>query len=220
MVSKLSVFGKQIIDIIAQKRLESLKIILTLLAAHIIISLKNIYDTIKGRAADMATKADMEKQIKGLEEQLRKYQEWMMESEGKYNQLLEQKELQFQELPIYLQMKREIEFLEAERKMHKSTVRKRDERESALRGKIQELLKENEGLKESIKSINDTVGGTKKAGRKPKSEEAIQGQLKELVTLLDEGKKEQEICAAMKVSRATYFRLKRMLKEKEVSKNK
>jgi len=176
---------------------------------------------LRERATYMATKAEMEKQIQGLKEKLGEYREWMMESEAKYNRLLDEKELQFQELPTYLQMKREIEFLEAEQKAHKITLRKRDERESALRGKIQELLKENEGLKESIKNINDTSNGTKKAGRKPKSEEAIQGQLKELMTLLNEGKKEKEICAAMEVSRATYFRLKKMLKEKnEVSKNK
>jgi len=119
-------------------------------------------------------------------------------------------------------MKKEIEFLETEKKTHESTLRKRDERESALRGKIQELLKENEELKESIKNINDTLNGAKKAGRKPKPQKAIQGQLKELTVLLNEGKKEQEICAAIKVSRATYFRLKKMLKEggREVSKNK
>ncbi len=162
----------------------------------------------------MATKAEMEKQIQKLEEQLGNYQEWLMESEARYHRLLDEKEFQFQELPTYLQMKREIEFLETERKTHENTIRKRDERESALRGKIQELLKENEELKESIKKINDTASSTKKAGRKPKPQEAIQGQLKELMTLLDEGKKEKEICAAMKVSRATYFRLKRMLKEK------
>ncbi len=168
----------------------------------------------------MATKAEMAEQIRGLKKQLENYQKWLMESEARYHRLLDEKELQFQELPTYQQMKKEIEFLEAEKKMHESTVRKRDGRESALRGKIQELLKENGELKESIKNINDTLSSKKKTGRKPKPQEAVQGQLGELMTLLNKGKKEREICTAMKVSRATYFRLKRMLKDQgwEVSK--
>lgn len=78
-----------------------------------------------------------------------------------------------------------------------------------MRNKIQELLAENKELKEKIKSEVQTVHNARGAGRKPKPTEKIQEQLEYIDRLLNDGKKEQEICRIMSISRSTYYRLKR-----------
>ena len=67
-------------------------------------------------------------------------------------------------------------------------------------------------LKEYIDSRTLIEHNTRKAGRKPKSKEQLESELKNLDILLKEGKNERSICKTMKISRATYYRLKRNLK--------
>lgn len=69
-------------------------------------------------------------------------------------------------------------------------------------------------LKESIKNqtiINDTQHNARGAGRKPKPMEQTQERLQQIQSLLANGKKEKDICRQMNISRATYYRLKKLL---------
>lgn len=167
------------------------------------------------------TKADLEKRIIELEDQLSKYQQWLIDSEAKYNKLINEKEEQLESLPTYQQMKSHIERLELINKNNEASIAHKKETEKKLRNKIQEILaetkqleEENEQLKESIKNqtiINDTMYNVRGAGRKPKSIEQIQEQLQQIQSLLAHGKKEKDICRQMNISRATYYRLKKLL---------
>ena len=58
------------------------------------------------------TKAQLEEHIKNLENELKQYKNWLMESENKYNDLLEMKDEQLNNLPAYKQMKNHVERLE------------------------------------------------------------------------------------------------------------
>lgn len=62
--------------------------------------------------------------------------------------------------------------------------------------------------------MNDAIYNARGAGRKPKPIEKTQEQLQYLDKLLNNGKKEKEICRLMKISHATYYRLKKIWKEK------
>ena len=121
-----------------------------------------------------------------------------MESENKYNDLLEMKDEQLNNLPAYKQMKNHVERLEFLNKEQQST--------------IEWLQNDNKHLKEYIDSRTLIEHNTRKAGRKPKSKEQLESELKNLDILLKEGKNERSICKTMKISRATYYRLKRNLK--------
>ncbi len=161
------------------------------------------------------TKADLETKISKLNDELANYRRWLSESENKYNKLADEKEAHLEELPVYQQMQKQIKLLEEIKKANEATIQHGKRTENALRNKIQELLAENRQLQESIKNqINDTVHNARGAGRKPKPEEKIQEQLQYLDKLLNDGKKEKEICRFMQVSRATYYRLKKVWKEK------
>ena len=121
-----------------------------------------------------------------------------MESENKYNDLLEMKDEQLNNLPAYKQMKNHVERLEFLNKEQQGT--------------IEWLQHDNKHLKEYIDSRTLIEHNIRKAGRKPKSKEQLESELKNLEILLKEGKDERSICKTMKISRATYYRLKRNLK--------
>ena len=144
------------------------------------------------------TKAQLEEHIKNLENELKQYKNWLMESESKYNDLLEMKDEQLNNLPAYKQMKNHVERLEFLNKEQQGT--------------IEWLQHDNKHLKEYIDSRTLIERNTRKAGRKPKSKEQLESELKNLEILLKEGKNERNICKTMKISRATYYRLKRNLK--------
>lgn len=144
------------------------------------------------------TKAQLEEHIKNLENELKQYKNWLMESENKYNDLLEMKDGQLNNLPAYKQMKNHVERLEFLNKEQQST--------------IEWLQNDNKHLKEYIDSRTLIEHNTRKAGRKPKAKEQLESELENLEILLKEGKDERSICKTMKISRATYYRLKRNLK--------
>ncbi|WP_321781167.1 hypothetical protein [uncultured Alistipes sp.] len=144
------------------------------------------------------TKAQLEEHIKNLENELKQYKNWLMESENKYNDLLEMKDEQLNNLPAYKQMKNHVERLEFLNKEQQGT--------------IEWLQHDNKHLKEYIDSRTLIEHNIRKAGRKPKSKEQLESELKNLEILLKEGKDERSICKTMKISRATYYRLKRNLK--------
>ena len=144
------------------------------------------------------TKAQLEEHIKNLENELKQYKNWLMESENKYNDLLEMKDEQLNNLPAYKQMKNHVERLEFLNKEQQGT--------------IEWLQHDNKHLKEYIDSRTLIEHNIRKAGRKPKSKEQLESELKNLEILLKESKDERSICKTMKISRATYYRLKRNLK--------
>ena len=144
------------------------------------------------------TKAQLEEHIKNLENELKQYKNWLMESENKYNDWLEMKDEQLNNLPAYKQMKNHVERLEFLNKEQQGT--------------IEWLQHDNKHLKEYIDSRTLIEHNIRKAGRKPKSKEQLESELKNLEILLKEGKDERSICKTMKISRATYYRLKRNLK--------
>lgn len=144
------------------------------------------------------TKAQLEEHIKNLENELKQYKNWLMESENKYNDLLEMKDEQLNNLPAYKQMKNHVERLEFLNKEQQGT--------------IEWLQHDNKHLKEYIDSRTLIEHNIRKAGRKPKSKEQLESELKNLEILLKEDKDERSICKTMKISRATYYRLKRNLK--------
>lgn len=161
------------------------------------------------------TKADLEEQIAKLEEENKKLLNILNEDNQKYNELIEQKSSEFHKLPEYEQMKRDIAQLEEIKNFNENIIERQKKTESTLRDKIQELLAENRELQENIKKqtvVNDTIRNARGAGRKPKSLEKIQEQLQYLNKLLNDGKKEEEICSLMKISHATYYRLKKKWK--------
>ena len=83
-----------------------------------------------------------------------------------------------------------------------------------LQKQVDKLTNEKQQLKESIKNktvINDTIHNARGAGRKPKDTALTQQQLLQLNELLQQGFKEKDICNTMQISRATYYRLKRLL---------
>ena len=147
---------------------------------------------------EKVTKAQLEEHIKNLENELKQYKNWLMESENKYNDLLEMKDEQLNNLPAYKQMKNHVERLEFLNKEQQGT--------------IEWLQHDNKHLKEYIDSRTLIEHNIRKAGRKPKSKEQLESELKNLEILLKEGKDERSICKTMKISRATYYRLKRNLK--------
>jgi len=161
------------------------------------------------------TKAQLEEKIARLEQQLETCWTLLNESDRKYNELMEAKELPFKELPIYSQMEKTIKDLETMNNAYKESVVRLKKNEKKLKGKIQRLAEENSQLKESLKNqntFNDTIHNPRNAGRKPKSPEVLNRQLQQLNSLLDNGKTVKEICSYMGISRATYFRLKKLLK--------
>lgn len=170
---------------------------------------------------DMArtTKADLEKKVQELEAKVSQYLTMLTEQDMKYNELLEHKNLEFEQLPEYRQMQQVIERLEWIKKANEATIRHKEETERKLRNKIQELLEENNQLKDSAKNQAIINGSNARgAGRKPKSEDIIQQQIYELETYLSDNKTGKEISALMGISERTFYRLK-SLSRKEDGKN-
>ncbi len=161
------------------------------------------------------TKIQLEEKLKETEQELKQYQKWLLESETKYNKIIEDKQLQFEKLPRYIEMTNQIKIMEDTLEAYKSIIETGKKTETNLRSTIQELVEENENLKECIKNtntINDTIiHNSRNAGRKPKSEKKIQEQLQQIKNLLNDGKKEKEIYTSMNISRATYYRLKKLI---------
>jgi len=144
------------------------------------------------------TKAQLEEHINNLENELEQYKNWLMESESKYNNLLEMKDEQLNNLPAYQQMKKHVERLEFINNEQQDTIK--------------QLEHNNKSLKEYINNRTIIEHNMRKAGRKPKSKEQLESELKILEKLLEESRDERSICKIMKISRATYYRLKRQLK--------
>ena len=142
------------------------------------------------------TKADLENKITELNGQLDNYRKWLIESQDKYNELIDEREAQLEQLPAYQQIQKEVRLLEEIKKANEATIQHEKQIENALRDKIQELLEENRYLKESIKTqaiMNDAIYNARGAGRKPKPIEKTQEQLQYLDKLLNNGKKEKAL---------------------------
>lgn len=162
------------------------------------------------------TKADLEKRIAELEEENKKLLNILNEDNQKYSELMEQKSSEFHKLPEYQQMKRDIAQLEEIKKANEATIQHKEKTESALRNKIQELLAENEQLKSAKNEtiINGSTHNSRNAGRKPKSEDIIQQQIHKIESYLADGKTGKEISSLMNISERTFYRLKKLIKDK------
>lgn len=162
------------------------------------------------------TKADLEKQIAELEEENRKLLNILNEDNQKYSNLMEQKSSEFHKLPEYQRMEKDIRQLEERRKLNDATIERQKKTESSLRNKIQELLKENEQLKSAKNKtlINDSIHNSRNAGRKPKSKDIIQQQVHQIESYLTDGKTGKEISSLMGISERTFYRLKKLIKDK------
>lgn len=148
----------------------------------------------------MATKASLEVELEETKAELKKYRQWLMESEEKYNKLVDEKETLLEGLPAYKQAMTRNKNLEIINKANEKTI-------TRLKNKLAAYEVENSQLRETVKNINDS----KKAGRKPKSPEKIQKQLDQLKALLDKGLKGKDICHEMGISESTLYRLKKFI---------
>lgn len=162
------------------------------------------------------TKADLEKQITELEEENRKLLNILDKDNQKYSKLMEQKSSEFHKLPEYQQMQRDIAQLEEIKKANEATIKHKEKTESALRNKIQELLTEIEQLNSAKNEtlINGSTYNPRNAGRKPKSENVIQQQVCQINSYLADGRTGREISSLMGISERTFYRLKKLIKDK------
>lgn len=80
-----------------------------------------------------------------------------------------------------------------------------------LQKEIGELQNEIRELKEKIQDGSSTSKAKGKPGRKP-DPDRMHKQVLQLAELTEQGKKEEQICKEMGISRATYFRYKKKLK--------
>lgn len=162
------------------------------------------------------TKADLEKRIAELEEENKKLLNILNEDNQKYSELVEQKTSEFHKLPEYQSMKKDIAQLEEIKRVNEATIQRKKKIESDLRNKIQELLTEIEQLKSAKNEI--LINGStyqKKVGRKPKSKDITQQQIHQIESYLADGKTGKEISSLMDISERTYYRLKKLLKDKQ-----
>lgn len=148
----------------------------------------------------MATKAALEAELEKTKAELKKYRQWLMESEERYNELVDEKEIQLEELPAYKQAITRNGNLEIINKANEETI-------ARLENKLAVYEAENSRLWETVKNINDS----KKAGRKPKPPEKTESQLKQLKALLNKGLKGKDICHEMEISESTLYRLKKFI---------
>jgi len=159
-------------------------------------------------------KADLENKIVELERQLENYQQWLIDSEIKCNELIHNAEMHLDELPAYKQAMERNEQLELINEESLKSIDRLEQRNTALKNRVRELKIENQQLKESIKNktvISETTHNARGAGRKPKDAVLTQQQLLQLDRLLQQGLKEKDICSEMQISRATYYRLKKLI---------
>ena len=184
------------------------------------------------------TKTDLEQRLTEKEEELNKYRQWLMESDEKYNKLVQEKEKQFKLLPEYSEMKHRIERLELIQKNNEDTIARKKEKEERLRDKIQELLVENEKLKdnsenqtpdtrelqdqiekllaenERLLTENKQLKDTVKKQHNPYGagrKPISHEKIAQVEILIKQGKKEKEICKTAGIARATYYRIKKNL---------
>ena len=160
-------------------------------------------------------KAQLEEELKKKNQEIDFYQQELRDSEMRYNQLLNEKELQFKALPVYMQMAEKIELLERSKALDQKKITRLQEKVQELQTLLCTLEEKYKQLQESVKNssaIFDTVHNARNAGRKPKPEEKIQQQIQQLEKLLKEGKKEKAIYTEMGISRSTYYRLKKYIK--------
>lgn len=162
------------------------------------------------------TKADLEKENAELKEAYKKLLNVLDEDNQKYSELVEQKTSEFHKLPEYKQMKRDIAQLEEIKKANEVTIQHKEKTESTLRNKIQELLTEIEQLNSAKNKtlINGSTYNPRNAGRKPKSENVIQQQVCHINAYLADGRTGREISSLMGISERTFYRLKKLIKDK------
>ena len=96
----------------------------------------------------MATKAALEAELEETRAKLKKYMQWLIESEEKYNKLVDEKETLLERLPAYIQMKSYVERLELINKANKETI-------TRLENKLAAYEAENSQLRETAKNTNE-----------------------------------------------------------------
>lgn len=162
------------------------------------------------------TKADLEKQIAELEEENKKLLNILNEDNQKYSELVEQKTSEFHKLPEYQSMKKDIAQLEERKRANEATIERQKKKESALQNEIKELRAEIEQLNSAKNEalINGSIY-QKKVGRKHKSEDIIQQQVRQIESYLADGKTGKEISSLMGISERTFYRLKKLAKDKQ-----
>ena len=158
--------------------------------------------------------ARLEKELSETKEKLQRAWKLNDEMQRKMNNLDDKITENFKQTSLYRQMERDYETL----KIKSDTSEKRLENSEKIRSeqveKILQLEEENKELKERNKELvsQTVIHNARGAGRKPQSPDQLQAKLEQLQKLLNQGKKEKEICEILKISRDTYFRYKRMLK--------
>ena len=144
-------------------------------------------------------------QLKAAWNDLEELENRLFQMDGQNNQ-------NFKESSLYKQMIQEINKLKEANKLYEN----REKRDSRIKNKqveqIEKLQEENNTLKQKCqKLINDTsVHNARGAGRKLQSKEKTDEIVNKIQSLLEQGKKEKEICEIMKISRTTYFRYKKI----------
>lgn len=96
----------------------------------------------------MATKAALEAELEETRAKLKKYMQWLMESEEKYNKLVDEKETLLEGLPAYRQAMTRNENLEIINKANKETI-------TRLENKLAAYETENSRLRETVKNTNE-----------------------------------------------------------------
>ncbi len=139
------------------------------------------------------TKAQLEERIEDLESELKKYRNWLLKSEEKYNTLLNEREGQLTSLPAYQQMQSHVEQLELINKNLGEIIQQQ-------RDKIEKL---------QLRADKAVIPhNARNAGRRPKNNILIQQQLDQITSLAAQGHTVNTICDKMSISRATFYRLK------------
>ncbi len=96
----------------------------------------------------MATKAALEAELEETRAKLKKYMQWLIESEEKYNKLVDEKETLLEGLPAYRQAMTRNENLEIINKANEETI-------ARLKNKLAAYEAENFQLREVTKNINE-----------------------------------------------------------------
>ena len=166
----------------------------------------------------MATKAELEQENRTLQQELSKYKGWLLESQNESAKLSEQLSGKVQDSHDFRHLHKELEQKELLLKSREESLRRMEEKEARLQDKILSLSEENRQLRESLKnksSINEKPKerNPRNAGRHPKPADELRQQLEKLGALLKNDKKQQDICHEMRISRATFYRLKAKLNQ-------
>ena len=168
---------------------------------------------------------DLKSQIAHLNDLLENERKSYDKLQEKYNEIIGKADNEFLQSPEYNRLVRQNETLkknvEVIESMREKEAKRAKNRELMLQERLDQLSKENEELQRSLNNINETKSheteskqhNVRGAGRKPNPErtEKLLLQLKQLILT---GKKEKDILNEMDISRASYFRYKKMLKSK------